>query len=95
MKMRGRPRGNHKSGLEQVKNVLRVLFAIQRARFGLTVAEIAEEAGGSVRTAYRIIRVLEEVGVKVERLLPNGLNGPWRFRADPRVVAEMRIRRAL
>ena len=94
MKKRGR-RGPHNSRYEQLKTTLEIFFAMQRMRFGLTAPELAEESGASVRTVYRIVRALEQVGIKIERLRPHGSNSPWHFRTDPRAFAEMRIRRAL
>ena len=97
MKKRGKPRGKHASGQTQLRRLVKVLLALQRTRFGLTGAEIRVVGGCSIRTVYRLLQVMEEAGIKVERLPWRRTRGQtqWRFRVDPRVFTDMRIRRVL
>lgn len=53
-----RPRGR------QLRDAVRLLVLLRRGRW--TMPEIADELGVGWRTAYRIVRALEDAGVTVE-----------------------------
>lgn len=63
-----------------LKRALRVLVAMQSTRIGLTAYELAAIAGCGVRTVWRCVNSLEEVGVPIERIIPEDIHKRWRFK---------------
>ena len=57
---------------QQVTRILKLLLCLASRRTGMTVAEMARETKASVRTVYRDLKVLEDLGVP----LTNEREGP-------------------
>lgn len=61
-----------KSKPRQVVRLWRFIEVLNAHRYGASLTQLMEELGASRATIYRDLAVLEEAGVRIERLTPNG-----------------------